>query len=66
MSLNIHSFIHSFIQKRGKSVRLWCDGSADRSFMGWTHLAISRYIQCSTTGVTKAVVCAMLSVGWCI
>ena len=22
--------------------------------------------QCSTTGVTKAVVCASLSVGWCI
>ena len=22
--------------------------------------------QCSTTGVTKAVVCAILSVGWCI
>ena len=22
---------------RGKSVRSWCDGSSDRSFMGWTH-----------------------------
>ena len=22
--------------------------------------------QCSTTGVTKVVVCAILSVGWCI
>ena len=22
--------------------------------------------QCSTTGVTKAVVCAIMSVGWCI
>ena len=28
--------------------------------------AISRSSQCSTTGVTKAVVCAILSVGWCI
>ena len=25
-----------------------------------------RSSQCSTTGVTKAVVCAILSVGWCI
>ena len=25
-------FIH-----RGKSVRSWCDGSSDRSFMWWTH-----------------------------
>ena len=32
----------------------------------WTHSAISRSSQCSTTGVTKAVVCAILSVGWCI
>ena len=28
--------------------------------------AISRSSQFSTTGVTKAVVCAILSVGWCI
>ena len=27
---------------------------------------ISRSSQCSTTGVTKAVLCAILSVGWCI
>ena len=29
---------------------------------GW----ISRSSQCSTAGVTKAVVCVILSVGWCI
>ena len=29
----------------------------------WTHRAISRSSQCSTTGVTKAVVCVILSVG---
>ena len=29
-------------------------------------ICISRSSQCSTTGVTKAVVCAILSVGWCI
>ena len=47
----------------GKSVRSWCDGSSDQSFMEWTHLAISRFSQCSTTGVTKAVVYVILSVG---
>ena len=25
------------VELRGKSVRSWCDGSSDRSFMGWTH-----------------------------
>ena len=29
-------------------------------------LTISRSSQCSTTGVTKAVVCGILYVGWCI
>ena len=51
---------------RGKSIRSLSDGSSVRSFMGWTHWAISRSSQCSTTGVTKAVVCVILSVGWCI
>ena len=32
----------------------------------WTHWAISRSSQWSTTCITKAVVCAILSVGWCI
>ena len=44
----------------------WCGGSSDRSFMEWTHWAISHSSQCSTTGVTKAVACVILSVGWCI
>ena len=43
------------------SHRSWCDGSSGRSFMGWTHWAISHSSQCSTTGITKAVVCAILS-----
>ena len=29
--------LRSEMQLRGKSVRSWCDGSSDRSFMGWTH-----------------------------
>ena len=45
-------------------VRVFAHGSMghliDRSW------AISHSSQCSTTGVTKAVVCAILSVGWCI
>ena len=41
------------VQLCGKSVRSWCDGSSDLSFMGWTHWAIYRSSQCSTTGVTK-------------
>ena len=32
----------------------------------WTRRAISRSSQCSMTDETKAVVCAILSVGWCI
>ena len=32
----------------------------------WTHWAISLSGQYPTTGVTKAVVCAILSMGWCI
>ena len=56
----------NLLSSHGKSVCSWCDGSSDRSFMGWTHWAISHSSQCSTTDVTKAVVCAILSVGWCI
>ena len=29
-------------------------------------IELSRSSQCSTTGVTKAVICAILYVGWCI
>ena len=32
----------------------------------WTQLAISRSSQCTTTDVTKAVVCVILPVGFCI
>ena len=32
----------------------------------WTHWAIFRSSQYSTTGITKAVACAILSVEWCI
>ena len=32
----------------------------------WTHLAISCSSQCSTTGATEAVICAIMSVEWCI
>ena len=32
----------------------------------WTHWAISRSSQCSMTDITKAAVCAILSIWWCI
>ena len=65
VSSNIHSFVYSKVNT-GKSVYIfcsWCDGSSDR---WWTHWAISRSSKCSTTGVTMAVICAILSVGWLI
>ena len=49
-------------------VRAFAHGAMGRRIdpSWWTHWAISRSSQCSTTGVTKAVVCIILSVGWCI
>ena len=46
-------------------VRSWCDGSSDRSFM-LDPLASSHFSQYPMTGVTKAVVCVIMSVGGCI
>ena len=65
----VYIYVRAYIHLgagRSSEVRSWCGGSSDRSFMGWTHIAISRSSQCFTTGVTKAVVCVILSVGWCI
>ena len=43
------------------------DAMGRRIYPSWrTDWAISRSSQCSMTGVTKAVICAILSVGWCI
>ena len=49
-------------------VRDFAHGVMDRRIdpYWWTNLDISRSNQFSTTGVTKAVVCAIPSVGWCI
>ena len=44
------------MQLRGKSVRSWCDGSSDRSFMVDS-------LSYFSTGVTNAIVYAILSVG---
>ena len=65
-----HSFIHSFVRSLLRSeicssvVRAFAYGAMDRRIdhSWWTHRAISRTSQCSTTGVIKAVVCAVLSV----
>ena len=45
-------------------VRAFAHSVIDPSW--WTHWAISCSSQCSTTVVTKAVVCVILSVGWCM
>ena len=49
-------------------VRAFAHGAMGRRIdpSWWTHLAISRSSQLHTTGVTKTVVCDILSVGWCI
>ena len=56
-----------------KEPLLCIDGTAESMYvtcyaseMVLSGKAISRSSQCSMTGVTKAVVCAILSVGWCI
>ena len=48
------------------SVRSWYGGSSDRSLMVDPLRDISNSSQCSITDVTKAVVCAILSVRECI
>ena len=49
-------------------VRVFAHGAIGRviDLSWWTHGTIYRSSQCSMTGVTKAVVCAIMSVGWCI
>ena len=49
-------------------VRAFAHGAMDRRIdpSWWTHWAIFRSSQCSTTGVTKVVIYVILSVGWCI
>ena len=51
-------------------VRAFAHGAMGRlinpSWGGPIELFLSHSSQCSMTGVTKAVVCAILSVGWCI
>ena len=72
VSLNIHSFIHSVCLSgaRCKSVvRSFAHGAMgcriDPSWGGIIELFLVPP-SAPTTGVTKAVVCVILSVGWCI
>ena len=60
--INMH--MGSETKLRGKNVRSWCDGMSDRSFMV-DPLSYFSFQPCSTTGVTKVVVCATC-LGWCI
>ena len=43
-------------------VRAFAQGAMGR----WVDPSWGGPIECSTTGITKAVVCAIMSVGWCI
>ena len=55
----------SFTFFGGSVVRAFANGSMGRRIdpSWWTHWAISRSSQCSTTGLAKAVVCVILPVG---
>ena len=44
----------------------WIQSNSSKRPLWWTHWAVSYSSLCSTTGVTKAVVYAIQSVGWCI
>ena len=51
---------------RWSLVRVFAHGTMVRRIdpLWWTHCAISHSSQFSTIGITKAVVCVLLSVGW--
>ena len=54
-------------ETKPEATRLKSSTYATISILGLScYGGISRSSQCSTTGVTKAVVCVILSVGWCI
>ena len=56
--------IAAVILNRGTRCNSVVEHLSNRSLM--VDPGISRSNQCSTTGVTKAIVCAILYVGWCI
>ena len=60
--------LQSLYLQLATAVRAFAHGAMGRRIdpSWWTHWAISRSSQCYMTGVTKAVVCAILSVVWCI
>ena len=62
----VRAFAHGAMDR--SMVRAFAHGAMDRRIdpSWWTHQAISCSSQCSITDVTKAMVCAILSVGWCI
>ena len=72
--MDIHLPIESLKPRSGLELVPRCEPSTYQPFADDITIApsgpvlsqISRFSQCSTTGVTKAMVCAILSVGWCI
>ena len=64
---HLYAFLIVVVGARCSSVvRAFAHGAMGRRIDPSWGGAISRSSQYSTTGVTKAVVCAILSVGWCI
>ena len=61
-----HSFGKVMLFFPSSQVRAFTHGAMGRQIDPSWGGPISRSSQCSTTGVKKAVVCAILSVGWCI
>ena len=61
-------FLHTMGARCSSVVNAFAHGAMGRRIdpSWWTHWAISRSSQCSTAGVTKVVLCVILSVGWCI
>ena len=64
-NLKVGVFLKMWGARCRSVVRAFAHGAMGRRIdpSWWTHWAISRSSQCSTTGVTKAVVCVVLSVG---
>ena len=63
LSAPLNKTLPSLMPKCSSVVRAFTHDAMGRRI---DSLSYFRSSQCSTTGVTKAVVCVILSVGWCI
>ena len=67
-SLKVSSYASQWEVRCSSMVRAFTHGAMGHRIdpSWWTHWAISRSSQCSTTYIIKVMVCANLSVEWCI